>query len=469
MVTAAPRILIAAPASGTGKTTVACGLMAALRRRNLAVAGYKVGPDYIDPSWHQVASGHPSRNLDPMLQGADRVAGLLRHGIQTAGATAAQPADIAVIEGAMGLFDGALGRQGYGSAAHVAALTNTPVVLVVDGSKASRSVAAVAWGCASFDDQVQVAGVILNRVRSPRHEQDIRSGLASVGLPVFGVIPPDNQCAVESRHLGLFTPPDAPDAVATVEAMADLITRHVDLDAVLACARSAQALTEPAWNPADCVPPQDRPGRVVAVFGGPAFTFHYPEHREILTAAGLTVQEVDPLTDSALPSGTAALVLGGGFPEVHAQALSANTRFRQAVAQAVLDGVPTVAECGGFAYLCQGLDGVQMAGVIPAQARMSGELLMGYRQAHSVGDSSLVAAGATVTGHEFHRTKVLPGHGSDLQGFGAAWSWTDRRGHGVFDGFAHKTLHATYLHHHWVGLGSKIQRFVAAASQGGQE
>lgn len=465
MVTAAPRVLIAAPTSGAGKTTVACGLMAALRRCGLGVAGFKVGPDYIDPSWHQVACGRPSRNLDPILQGTDRVAGVLRHGVETGA-----PVDVAVVEGAMGLFDGALGRQGAGSAAHVAALTGTPVVLVVDASKAARSVAAVAWGCASFDDRVRVTGVILNRVRSARHEQDIRDGLDTVGLPVLGVIPPHEKCAVGSRHLGLLTPPDAPDAAASVAAMADVVADHVDLAAVLACARTAPPLTEAAWCPAEVLPAASvRSPRTVAVFGGPAFTFHYLEHYDLLTAAGLTVHLVDPTTDPALPTDTAALVLGGGFPEVHAQALSANSSFRRDVADAVRDGIPTLAECGGFAYLCRSLDGAPMAGVIPAEATMSQRLLMGYRQARSVGETALVAAGATVMGHEFHRTRVLPGHGGDAAGFGAAWSWGDRDGHGVFDGFAHKTLHATYLHHHWVGLGSQIQRFVAAASQGGQE
>ena len=288
-------LVVAAPASGSGKTTVATGLTAALRRRGTAVAPFKVGPDYIDPGYHTLAAGRPGRNLDPVLVGEHRIAPLFRHG--------AAGAEVAVVEGVMGLFDGRL-ADGHGSTAHVAGLLGAPVVLVVDCRGQSRSVAALLHGFRSFDPAVRVVGVVLNRVGSDRHEAVLRGACDEVGLAVLGALPRRAELAVPSRHLGLVTAAEhGSAATAAVEAMAELVAAHVDLDAVL---RLAEPIPPgPAWDPSAeltglaataAAPP------VVAVAGGAAFTFGYAEHIELLEAAGCAVAVVDPLHDEALPS-----------------------------------------------------------------------------------------------------------------------------------------------------------------------
>jgi cobyrinic acid a,c-diamide synthase len=457
---ALPRLVVAAPASGHGKTTVATGLLAALRRRGLTVSPHKVGPDYIDPGYHALAAGRPGRNLDPWLVGQERIAPLLRHGAATP-----TPADIAVVEGVMGLHDGAVGRRGYASTAHVARLIAAPVVLVLDTTAQGRSAAALVLGMRAFDPDVRVGGVILNRVGSPRHERLLRDALAEVGVPVLGALTRATEVAAPSRHLGLVPVAErAPESVAVVAALADLVDAAVDLDAVLALARSAPPLTAPAWDPAEAVglpvaapalghaePRAAGPsgGPVVAVAGGRAFTFSYAETTELLAAAGATVVPFDPLHDPGLPSGTRAVVIGGGFPEAHADALAGNTTLRADLA--AFDG-PVVAECAGLLYLGRSLDGVPMCGRLDLTARMTGRLTLGYRDAVAAADSPVARAGEPVRGHEFHRTVTDPGHGDR-----PAWRWDDAD-HGFVDG----RVHASYLHTHWAGQPSTARRLVEA-------
>jgi cobyrinic acid a,c-diamide synthase len=457
MVTRLPRVVISAPASGQGKTTVAIGLMAALRARGLAVSGHKVGPDYIDPGYHRLATGRPGRNLDPHLQDPALVAPLLLHG-----ASVPAPADIAVIEGVMGLHDGALGRTGFASTAHVAALIDAPVVLVVDASAASRSVAALVHGFATFSPTAlapapRLAGVVLNKVGSAGHEDEVRAAIGLTGVPVLGALRRDPDLATPSRHLGLVPAAErAALARRTVDAIAAHVTRSVDLDAVLAIARAAPDLPVAPWSVASSV----HSGPVVAVAGGPAFTFRYAETDELLAAAGASVVTVDPLRDEALPDGCAALYLGGGFPEVYAPDLSANEPLRRAIGAAASAGMPIVAECAGLLYLCRSLDGRPMVGAIDADAAMSPRLTLGYRTGAAAADSVVAATGDPVTGHEFHRTAVswrFPGP--------PAWTLQGRDGALAEDGFVgpHGTPHASYLHVHWAGHPGAAARFAAAA------
>jgi cobyrinic acid a,c-diamide synthase len=517
---AVPRLVIAAPASGSGKTTVACGLMAALRAAGLAVSGHKAGPDYIDPGYHVLATGRPARNLDPFLCGEDRIVPLFRHG--------ARGADVAVIEGVMGLFDGAFpsdpGRcdpgcgegavdPGFGSTAHVARLLGAPIVLVIDAAAMGRSAGAVAAGFAGFDPRTTVAGVILNRVASDRHERLLRDGLAAAGLPVHGAIRRSDQVAAPSRHLGLIPAAErsraATDAVARLAA---LVRDSCDLGVLVALARSAPPLPGRSWDPAEALAEAPAPvpagvrgapaapgsrfaspafaspafaspafaspaftsrdvtrhgpgrparpnGPVVAMAGGAAFTFSYTEHAELLAAAGLEVAVFDPLRDERLPQGTAGVILGGGFPEVHAAELSANEPLRRDVAGAAARGVPVAAECAGLLYLARSLDGHPMCGVLPVAAAMTGRLTLGYREARAEAASVLAAAGAVVRAHEFHRTAAIPAHG-----YAAAWqlppaalpSPVRREGH--ISGM----VHASYLHAHWAGYPHFAARFAAA-------
>ncbi|WP_433260228.1 cobyrinate a,c-diamide synthase [Micromonospora vinacea] len=441
-----PRVVVAAPASGHGKTTVATGLLAALRRRGLKVSPHKVGPDYIDPGYHALAAGRPGRNLDPFLVGADRIAALLRHG-----ASVPTPADIAVVEGVMGLHDGAVGRRDYASTAHVARLIEAPVLLVLDTTAQGRSAAALTLGMAAFDPAVRIGGVILNRVGSPRHETLLRDALAEVGVPVLGAVTRAAEVAAPARHLGLVPVAErAPESVAIVTALAELVEATVDLDAVLDLARTAPPMTTPAWDPVAAVGGPagvERPR--VALAGGPAFTFSYAETAELLTAAGADVVTVDPLRDPALPTGTRAVVIGGGFPEAYAQTLAGNTSLRAELAD--FDG-PVVAECAGLLYLGRSLDGVPMCGRLDLTARMTDRLTLGYREALAVTDSPVARAGEPVRGHEFHRTTTDPGHGDT-----PAWRWNDTE-----HGFVAGRVHASYLHTHWAGHPEAARRLVEA-------
>ena len=454
MTPSTPRLVVAAPSSGSGKTTVATGLMAAFAARGLAVSPHKVGPDYIDPGYHALATGRTGRNLDAYLCGPELVAPLFLHG--------ARGCDIAVVEGVMGLYDGAAGEGELASTAQVAKLLGAPVVLVVDASAQSRSVAALVHGFVSWDPQVRVGGVILNKVGSARHEELLREALDSVGVPVLGALRRARPVETPSRHLGLVPVAERRAlAVSAVSEMAELVSRGCDLPALERLARSAGTVPgDPApWAPGlspthdGPSPSAEGPKPRVAVAGGPAFTFSYAEHTELLTAAGAEVVTFDPLHDEELPEGTAGLVIGGGFPEVYAAELSANEPLRKAVAELARSGAPVAAECAGLLYLCRELDGSPMCGVLDATARMAERLTLGYRDAVAVGDSVLAAAGTRMRGHEFHRTVVEPGAG-------AAPAWGIRGRERRVEGFVQRGVHASYLHTHWASEPGVARRFV---------
>lgn len=445
-----PAVVIAAPASGSGKTTIATGLIGALRRAGRRVAPFKVGPDFIDPGYHALAAGRPGRNLDPVLVGESLVGPLYRHG--------SDDADIAVVEGVMGLFDGRIGEStvgpAQGSTAHVAGLLGAPVVLVVDARGQSHSVAALLHGFATFDRSVRLAGVILNRVGSPRHDDVLRQACDHAGVPVFGSIPRTDELAVPSRHLGLVTAVEhGRRATEAVQAMTDLVARHVDLDAVTRVAASGVA-DEP-WTPAQS--PAVQPA-VVALAAGKAFTFGYAEHREILLAAGADVVEFDPLSDP-LPAGASALVLPGGFPEEFGTELSANDVVRRQIRALAAGGAPVHAECAGLTYLVDDLDGHPMCGVLTGSASFTPSLTLGYRDAVAVAESSLHSVGDRVVGHEFHRTAVQ--FGDDRQ---PAWRYRGRGGKVIEDGAVSAGVHAGYLHTHPAAHPEAVARFVAAAA-----
>jgi cobyrinic acid a,c-diamide synthase len=488
-----PRVVIAAPASGAGKTTVATGLMAALRDRGLTVSPHKVGPDYIDPGYHALATGVAGRNLDPVLCGPERIAPLFAHGAGAAARAGGHPVDLAVVEGVMGLHDGtadpdpAAGEEpDHGSTAHVARLLAAPVVLVVDARGMGASVAPLVHGFAGWDRRVRLAGVILNRVGSPRHEAALRAALAGPGpgrpaVPVLGALRRDDTVAVPSRHLGL-VPAAERSAAATraVERLAALVAAGVDLDAVLALARSAPPLPLPggAWDPAAAIaaapaapadppaPPGAGPGTGapvrVALAAGAAFTFGYAEHAELLAAAGAEVVPFDPLREPALPAGSDALVIGGGFPEEHAADLAANTALRAEIAAFARAGRPVVGECAGLLYLGRSLDGRPMCDVLGSAAAMTGRLTLGYRRARAATANVLTPAGATVRAHEFHHTRLTgPPAATEWR---PAWRVAGRDGAPArSEGFVGRRLHASYLHLHWAGLPGAPARLVAAA------
>lgn len=445
-----PRVVVAGTHSGVGKTTVATGLMAAFAARGLAVGAAKVGPDYVDPGYHALAAGRPSRNLDAWMCGEASIAPLA--------ARASHGCDLLVVEGVMGLFDGAAPAGGapghgpamYASTAHVARLLDAPVVLVVDAGAMSGSVAAVVHGYMTLDDRLRVAGVVLNRVGSDSHEALLRNALLPLGLPVLGVLRRDPGLTWRDRHLGLVPVVEHPTEVRrSLARLAAAVAAACDLDAIEALARSSPTMTT---GPLAAPRPRPGPAVPVAVAGGPAFSFTYPDNVEILQAAGARVVPFDPLTDEALPAGVRGLVAGGGFPEVFAERLAANRPLLADVRHRCRSGLVTWAECGGLLWLCQSLDGTAMAGVLPCTARMTDRLALGYRTAVLRSASPLGPAGTTWRGHEFHYSGVDPaGDGLDITG-----RTGDARA-----GFASPTMLASYLHVHLAGQPGLAEAFVA--------
>jgi len=444
-----------------GKTTVATGLMAAFAARGRAVAGFKVGPDFIDPSYHALATGRPARNLDAFLSGPELIAPLFAHG--------AHGADLAVVEGVMGMFDGAGGAGELASTAQVAKLLRAPVLLVVDCGAMARSVAALVHGFASFDPAVDVAGVVLNRVGSQRHDGLLRQALEPLGIPVLGVLRRHVALSTPERHLGLVPAAERRAAARrTVAELAAAVAEACDLGAVAAVAAAAPPLHAPPWEPAPWEPVTAGPSRQgsrrrpvrpvrLGIASGPAFTFVYQENVELLEANGAELVPVDPTADERLPDGTAGLYLGGGFPETYAAALAANRPMRAAVRGLAAAGGPVVAECGGLLYLARTLDGRPMCGLLEADGRMTDRLTLGYRRASATAPSALAGTGTEVRGHEFHYSRLEPSAGAT-----AAWLLDGGRP----EGFVAGGVHASYLHTHWAALSELPGRLVTAARRG---
>ena len=438
-------MVVAGTSSGVGKTTVATGIMAALRRRGFAVAPAKVGPDFIDPGYHALATGRPGRNLDAWMSGP----GLIGPLAGRAGAGA----DVLVVEGVMGMFDGAAdgGSSDEASTGHIARLLDAPVLLVVDAAAMSGSVAALVHGFASFDPDVRVEGVVLNRVGSDGHEVMLREALEPLGVPVLGALRRDDRFAWRDRHLGLVPVVERQaEVTASLDRLAAAVERACDLDAVMAVARSA-----PPTAVGDLPSPRRAGSARVAVAGGAAFSFVYPDNVEAMEAAGAEVVPFDPLEDDRLPDGCRALYVGGGFPEVYAPALAANRPLLEDVTRRVAGGLVTWAECGGLLWLARSLDGNPLAGVVAADARMTDRLSLGYRRAAVRVDCPVAPAGAQLRGHEFHYSAIEPsGDALDLAGrFG-----------GGSAGFATPTLLASYLHLHLAATPEVAERFVSTAA-----
>ena len=442
-----PRLVVAGTRSGAGKTSVATGLMAALRARGVEVASAKVGPDFIDPGYHEVATGRPGRNLDAWMCGPELMAPLAGR--------AAEGADVLVVEGVMGLFDGAADGS-PSSTADIAVLLDAPVVLVVDCSSQAASVAALVHGFATFDPRVQLAGVILNQLASDSHESMVRAAMASAPapVPIFGALHRDERVSWRDRHLGLVPVAERPEQVAaSLAALAGLVADTCDLDALLAVARSAEPM---AVEPVPM--PQPVGSARIAVAGGKAFTFSYPDNVEALEAAGAEIVPFDPLVDEALPPAIDALVIGGGFPEVMAEQLGGNDRLRADVRARIDAGLVVWAECGGLLWLAATLDGHPMIGAVAADAVMTDRLTLGYRSATLLVDTPLGPAGTEVRGHEFHYTHIEPS--------GDALELTGRTGTTV-GGFASSRMLASYLHVDLAGRPDLAEAFVRTAAAAG--
>lgn len=449
-----PRLVVAGLAGDSGKTFVSLGLTWGFAQRGRKVAPFKKGPDFIDAAWLEAAAGLPGRNLDTFLMSEEAIRFSL--------ARMAEQADLAVVEGNRGLFDG-MDAEGSHSTAQLAKLTESPVVLVVDVSKATRTIAALVLGCRTLDPDLSIAGVILNRVGTARQEKVIRQALAdSVDLPVLGAIPRLRDEQLPSRHLGLLTAAEHTSRDAAIERVGRWVADHLDWTALEAAADQAGLLE---WEPAI---EHHHPAKVkIGVLRDRAFSFYYPENLEALEQAGAELVFISPLADETLPD-IDSLYAGGGFPEEHAADLSANRGFREQLAARIDDGLPVWAECGGLMYLArelvQGDQNLPMVGALPIQveqtARPQGH---GYVRARVDGDNPFLDQGVEVCGHEFHYSRLL--NNGSLVNTVMELSRGVGVGHGR-DGIHSGRVVATYTHLHALGEPNWAGSMVQAAGGG---
>lgn len=453
-----PTLVVAGTHSGVGKTTITTGLMAAWRARGLTVQPFKVGPDYIDPTYHALAAGRPGRTLDAWMVPPERLPALV--------ARAVAGADVAVVEGVMGLYDGFGYADETGSTAQVAKLLGAPVVLVLDARAMARSAGAVALGYKAFDPALNLAGFIVNRVAGERHGKGVAQAVeAATGLPVFGWIPRRQALHVPERHLGLVPTVEPGRWETFTRAASETVASHLDLDRLLEVARLVRPADAGELSPLPAIEPVEG-APVVAVARDEAFSFFYPENLELLQEAGARLAFFSPMRDSDLPPGTAALVLSGGFPEVYARQLSANAAMRRAIRAACERGLPVYAECGGLMYLTEAIVDQEghtypMVGVLPGRAVMTGRLTLGYRLAEAAGESWLFREGERVRGHEFHYS-AWEGRPDDLPP--AYWLLPpDGQGEPRPEGARLGNVWASYVHLHFWAKPELARRFAEAA------
>lgn len=442
-------LIVAGERSGVGKTTVTLALLAYLRQQGDRVQSFKVGPDYIDPMFHRWVTGRACRTLDPVLTSETYVQRCYAH--HTSGVA------YSLIEGVMGLFDGASGRRDVASTAHIARLLKVPVLLVLDCARLSRSVAAIAHGYRSFDPAVQIAGVVLNRVGSDRHLTLLKEALEPLHLPILGVLRRQDEITLPDRHLGLVPTDELPQLQTILDRLADLAATSFDwsrLRPLLTVDPSDQAVA----HTADLTPPPGDPPSAtrlsspvrLAVARDRAFSFYYDDNLDSLTTLGAELLYWSPLEDATLPDGTQGLYFGGGFPEMFAAELAENAAALHQVRQAIAAGMPTYAECGGLMYLSRAIQDFEgrewpMVGLLPTTTIMGDRLTLGYRCATVQQSGPLLPAGATLWGHEFHRSHTTDPPTAPLyhlRGYEAQAPLPP-------EGWQNHNLQASYVHLHW--------------------
>jgi cobyrinic acid a,c-diamide synthase len=446
-------LLISSPQGRSGKTTVSLGLCAALKWRGFSVQPFKKGPDYIDPSWLTAATGRSSRNLDLFLIPEEIVLSSFQE--------SCREADLAIIEGAMGLYDG-LSSADWGTTAHVARLLNVPIILVVNTARMTSSIAAMVTGYQRFQPDVNIAAVILNNVAGSRHEHKLRAAVEQYcRIPVVGSIPRDPDLTIDERHLGLIPFSEAEESERIVERICRKLEPHFDFDGILDIARSYKVtFGSPATNL-----PSNTCIAEIGVLHDRVFNFYYPENLEALRSAGANLVFINSMRDR-LPE-LDGLYIGGGFPEFFLEKLEANHGLRRDIAEAVEEGLPVYAECAGLMYLCRGIHWQgrwhEMVGAIPADVEMFKKPQgHGYVVAEVTEENPLFSVGLTVRGHEFHHSHLS--NGGDLR-----FAYHIRRGRGVDgkgDGIVYKNLFAAYTHIHALGTPHWAEAFVGLASRG---
>ncbi len=443
-------IVIAGDRSGVGKTTVTLALLSFLSQQQGKVQGFKVGPDYIDPMFHTAITNRPCRNLDPVLTSEKYV--------QDCFARHSQGVDWVVVEGVMGLFDGIRNLetfdgmsqlQDYGSTAHIARLLNLPVVLVLDCSHLSSSIAAIAYGYANLQPRAKIAGVVLNRVASDRHLELLEHALTTVQLPILGVLRRDKDITIPDRHLGLIPTAELPQLNQICDHLSEIAKTCFNWEKLFPLLQTNPNLHSLYGRTA--VRPYPSSNLRIAIAKDRAFNFYYQDNLDLLQELGAELVFWSPLRDETLPPEIAGLYFGGGFPEVFATQLAANQVILQQLQQLIMQGMPTYAECGGLMYLCEQLIDLDhqthsLVGVIPAQTIMQKKITLGYRQAIALQASPLIKANQTIRGHEFHHSQLRSSASQkslwQLQGF-------HRQSNAVTEGWQIAQVHASYLHVHF--------------------
>ncbi len=495
-----PRLVIGGTSSGVGKTTFSMGLMAAFRRRGLRVQPFKVGPDYIDPSYHLAATGTPSRNLDSWMVPREALLELFDR--------ACRGADLAIVEGVMGVFDGHSGREESGSTAQIAKWLGAPVLMLMDAGKMARSAGAMALGYARFDPALRVAGFVLNNVAGETHYGYARDAIESAGIgPVLGYLPRDPGMVLPERHLGLVPTPERALPEGFLDRLVGLIEAHLDVDAILRIAESADSTQHSALStqnsapggqdarapgrtqhsalstqhqagetpalpaelrtqnpePRTLFPPEPVPARAtIAVARDEAFNFYYEDNLDLLEAHGAKLVPFSPLRDPAIPPEADALYLGGGFPEVHAAGLAANEPMGESIRRAVERGMPCYAECGGLMYLTEAIvdaEGARypMVGLLPGRCSMEkSRLQLAYVETRSLQTSLLGPAGVQARGHEFHWARW-----DGLDPASGAYRLTNQGDR--IEGYARGNLLASFVHLHFGTNPALAPAFVESA------
>lgn len=448
-------LIIAGDRSGVGKTTITLAILAYLREQNKKVQSFKVGPDYIDPMFHQAVTDMPCRNLDPVLTSPNYVQACFQR--------YSNQADWVVVEGVMGLFDGIRHLDSneafndYGSTAHIARLLNIPVTLVLDCSRLSSSIAAIAYGYQNLDPRVKIAGVILNKIASDRHLELLETALNSINMPILGVIKRDDVITIRDRHLGLIPSVELPEIQQIFSQLAHVAKTSLNWNQLLPLINN-----QPSTINNQPLTINNQPSTIkIAIAQDKAFNFYYQDNLDILQELGAELVFWSPLNDQNIPADIQGLYFGGGFPEIFAQQLAANKTVLQQLKQIIQLGIPTYAECGGLMYLCEQLIDLQaetwsMVGVIPSQVTMQAKLTLGYRQAKALQASPLIPASQTVIGHEFHRSQLTVTASSPLWQLQGVHNSSRQ----LSEGWRIKQLHASYLHLHWGEFNFLAQRFI---------
>lgn len=447
-----PRLVIAGTHSGVGKTTITSGLMQTLANKGLKVQGLKVGPDYIDPSYHTLATNRYSRNVDTWLLGENAILELMSRNCWDA--------NITIIEGVMGFYDGFGGNSELGSTAHIAKITKSPVVLVIDARSMGRSVAALVYGYKNIDPDVNIAGIILNKVASPRHLEILSEALEPLKIPIVGYLFRDTNLGMPERHLGLIPAEEMEGLKEHLKRIAEELENKISLTEILKIAQTTEEF--PKVSPQVFIPEEKGKynGIKIGYAWDKAFSFYYRDSLDFLEYLGVELIPISPLKDSFLPRPLSGLLIGGGFPELFLEELSANKSFMYSIQEAYALGLPIYAECGGFMYLTNEIfdfsnNKFSMTGLIPGRCFMTSKLAgMGYREGMTMENSILGPKGTYIKGHEFHYSSFEPL--AIEENFPRAFSFNN----GKYDGYVKENLLASYLHMHFISNPELVKNFL---------